>query len=220
MMTASSSVRFVRLITPRHGEGAISVIVDTKEYPTAHSSEPRACTWSHVCPSDLTQGLPERYHISRCKGTTSFGPCFSRRSISHRWAPPENMFSILRFLTTKKAHESLCSVAIKLPLLCPNTQRSSRRSLRVETLQGRHPQAIASSLPMWSWEMSRGLFSEVTSKRKATSSEAKRRIAKTTPTRVVGRTKASYRTSVDTLRARLNIHQANNGIRRAKQHPS
>ena len=31
----------VRLLTPMQGEGAISVVVDTKEYSTARSSEPR-----------------------------------------------------------------------------------------------------------------------------------------------------------------------------------
>ena len=50
------------------------------------------------------------------------------------------MLFILRFLTTKRAQGSLCSLAIKLPLLCPNT--ATKKLTEIITLFRRYLGAV------------------------------------------------------------------------------
>ena len=76
-------------------------------------------------PKQQIRGPPEICHILKCTvATSSDHGCrelASRGEAFPTAAPPEHMLFIFWLFTTKQTQRGFCSLAIKLPLLCPNT---------------------------------------------------------------------------------------------------
>ena len=97
---------------------------------------PRCCNGSimHMhsapcLPIPQIRGPPEICHILKCKVATSSDHGCLR-------APPEHMLFIFRFLTSKQTQRRFRSLAVKLPLLCPNT--ATKKLTEIVSLLGRN----------------------------------------------------------------------------------